>query len=123
MNYLKNLGLSFLYSLISILVLTFILTIFNYINLIKGGFFTFFLIFNLALSVFLGSFKISKESNNKGWFEGLKFGFLFILVITLFNYFILSLNPNFKYLIFSIIILICSLFGGMVGINFKKEKK
>ena len=123
MNYLKNLGFSFLYSFISILVLTFVLTFLNYVNFIKGGFFTFFLIFNLVFSVFLGSFSITRESSSNGWFEGLKFGFLFLLIITLLNYFVFSFGFNFKYLVFSIIILVSALLGGMVGINFRKEKK
>ena len=123
MNYLKNLGVSFLYSIVSLLVLIFLLTLFNYINFIDGGFFIFFMIFDLVFSVFLGSFILSRSCSDKGWFEGIKFGFIFLLFITLLNYFGFNFNFNIKYLIFSIIILVSSLFGGMVGINFKKEKK
>ena len=121
MNYLKNLGISFLYSIICLLVLVFLLTIFNYINFIDGGFFTFFMVFDLIFSVFLGSFILSRNCSDKGWFEGLKFGFIFLLFITLLDYFGFGFNFNFKYLVFSIIILISSLLGGMVGINFKKK--
>ncbi len=122
MNYLKSLGISFLYSIVSLLVLIFILTLFNYINFIDGGFFVFFMIFDLIFSVFLGAFILSRNCNDKGWFEGLKFGFIFLLIISLLNYFGFSYHFNLKYLVFSIIIIVSSLLGGMIGINFKKKK-
>ncbi len=123
MNYLKNLGISFLYSIVSLLVLIFLLTVLNYINFIDGGFFIFFMIFDLVFSVFLGSFILSKSCSDNGWFEGIKFGFIFLLFISLLDYFGFSFSFNFKYLIFSVIILVSSVLGGMIGINFKKEKK
>lgn len=122
MNYLKNLGISFLYSIGSLLILIFLLTLFNYINFIDGGFFIFFMIFDLVFSVLLGSIMLSRNCNDKGWFEGLKFGFIFLLFISLLDYFGFSFSFNFKYLIFSIIILVSSVLGGMIGINFKKKK-
>lgn len=123
MNYLKNLGISFLYSIISLLVLIFLLTFLNYINFIDGGFFIFFMIFDIVFSVFWGAFVLSRNCSDKGWFEGLKFGFVFLLFITLLNYFGFDFHFNLKYIVFSIIILVSSVLGGMVGINFKKEKK
>ncbi len=123
MNYLKNLGISFLYSVGSLLILIFLLTLFNYINFIDGGFFTFFMIFDLVFSVFLGAFVLSRNCLDKGWFEGLKFGFIFLVIISLLNYFGFNYHFNIKYIVFSIIILVSSLLGGMIGINFKKEKK
>ncbi len=123
MNYLKNFGISFLYSIISLLFLVFLLTFLNYINFIDGGFFIFFMIFDLVFSVLLGSIMLSKGCSDKGWFEGLKFGFVFLLFISLLDYFGFSFSFNFKFLFFSIIILISSVLGGMIGINFKKEKK
>lgn len=123
MSYFKNICISFVYSLFSLLILTFILTFFNYINIINGGFFTFFMIFNFVFSVFLGAFMISKKCNNNGWFEGLKFGFVFLLFISLLDYFGFSFKFNLKFLMFSVILLVSSIFGGMVGINFRKEKK
>ncbi len=122
MSYLKNLGVSFLYSVISLLLSIFFLTLFNYINFIDNGFFVFSMISDIVLSVFLGAFILSRSCNDKGWFEGLKFGFIFLLIISLLNYFIFNFHFNLKYLVFSIIIIISSLLGGMIGINFKKKK-
>lgn len=123
MNFIKNIGVSFIYSIVSLLVFTFILTFLNYINVISGGFFVFLLIFNMVFSIFLGSFMVSKKCNSNGWFEGLKFGCVFLLFVSLLDYFGFSFSFNLKFLMFSIIILVSSIFGGMVGINFRKEKK
>lgn len=123
MNYLKNICISFIYSFLSLIILTFILTFLNYINFIDGGFFVFFLIFNFVFSVFLGSFVISKKCSNNGWFEGLKFGFIFLLFVCLLDYFGFSFSFDLKFLMFSAIILVTSILGGMVGINFRNEKK
>ena len=121
MNYLKNLGISFIYSIFSLLILIFFMTVLNYFNVIKGST-VFFLVFNLIFSVFLGAFIISKKCSSNGWFEGLKFGFLFLFFVSLLDYFGFNFSFNLKYLVFSVIILITSLFGGMFGINFRKKK-
>lgn len=123
MNFIKNICISFIYSIVSLLILTFVLTLLNYFNVVNGGFFIFLLIFDMVFSVFLGSFMLSKRCNSNGWFEGLKFGFIFLLFVCLLDYFGFSFSFNLKFLMFSIIILVSSIFGGMVGINFKKEKK
>ena len=82
MNCLKKIGISCLYSFGFVLFLTFILTFFNYFDIFDGGFFTFFMIFNFVFSVFLGGFLIGKKSLKKGWLEGLKFGLVFLILVT-----------------------------------------
>ena len=115
MRCLKNIGISCLYSYGFIFVLTFILSFFNYI--------TFFMIFNLVLSVFIGGFICGKGSLKKGWLEGLKYGFVFLFILTLLNILGYSNSLSMKYFVFSCIILVSSILGGMVGIGFSKEKK
>lgn len=122
MNYLKNIGISLIYNIGCLVVLTFLLTVFNYFDIINGGLFTFFMIFNFVFSVFLGSILFGRNFLSNGWFEGLKYGFIFLCIISVFDYFLLSFHFNFKFLVFSIIILFSSVLGGMVGINFKKKK-
>ncbi|MBP3920497.1 MAG: TIGR04086 family membrane protein [Bacilli bacterium] len=123
MRALKNLGISFIYSVIFILGLTLLLTFFNYINFIKDGMFSFFMIFNLVVSIFVGGFIIGKRSTKKGWFEGLKFGIIFLVFLILINILGFNSKLSMKYLLFNIIIIISSIFGGMMGIGFRKEKK
>ena len=122
MKCLKNIGISCLYSYGFIFVLTFILSLFNYINFIDGMF-TFFMIFNLVLSVFIGGFVCGKRSLKKVWLEGLKYGFVFLFILTLLNILGYSNGLSVKYFVFSCIILVSSILGGMVGIGFSKEKK
>ena len=123
MNWLKNIGISFVISIGFILILTFVLTIFSYFDIINNGLFTFFEVFNLIVSVFIGGFFIGKKHSKKGWLEGIKFGIIFIIILFFISYFIYDISINLKYVLFNIIILVVTMFGGMVGINFRKEKK
>ena len=107
MKCLKNIGISCLYSYGFIFVLTFILSLFNYINFIDG----------------IGGFVCGKRSLKKGWLEGLKYGFVFLFILTLLNILGYSNGLSVKYFVFSCIILVSSILGGMVGIGFSKEKK
>lgn len=122
MKCIKNIGISCLYSYGFIFVFTFILTILNYINFIDGAF-TFFMIFNLVLSVFIGGFICGKRSLKKGWLEGLKYGFVFLIILSIFSFFGFSNKIGIKYFVFCSIILVSSILGGMIGIGFRKEKK
>lgn len=121
MKCLKNIGISCLYSYGFIFVLTFILSLFNYINFIDG-LFTFFMIFNLVLSVFIGGFICGKRALKNGWLEGLKYGFVFLFILTLLNILGFSNSLSLKYFVFSSIILVSSIMGGMIGIGFRHEK-
>ena len=122
MRCLKNIFISCLYSYGFIFVFTFVLTFLNYINFIDG-FFTFFMIFNLVFSVFIGAFICGKRSLKNGWLEGIKFGFVFLIILTLLNFLGFSSDISLKYFVFCIIILVSSILGGMVGISFRREKK
>jgi len=123
MKVLKNIGISIFVSFVLVLVLTFILTVFNYFDFINNGFFVFFLIFNLVVSIFVGGFIIGKKSNKKGYLEGLKFGFAMCFILFLLNYLGFEKSMNLKFVVFNLIILVCSMFGGMVGISFRSSKK
>lgn len=122
MDYFKNILFSFLYSFGFLIISVLILTFFNYFDIVDGGFFTFLLIFISCFSVFLGSFMLGKKGNNKGWLEGIKFGIIYIFFIFLLNIFVFNFKFSFKYIVFLLILLVSSIFGGMVGINLKKEK-
>jgi len=122
MKCVKNIGISCLYSYGFLFVLTFILSLLNYINFIDGTF-SFFMVFNLVISVFIGGFLCGKCSLKKGWLEGLKFGFVFLIILSIFSFFGFSNSISFKYFVFCSIILVSSILGGMIGIGFRKEKK
>lgn len=121
MSFLKNCGFGCLYSFISIFLLTFVLTFFSYIDFVNSGWFIFFMIFNLVFSIFLGGFVVGKGSRCKGFLEGIKFGVIALLIISLINFMGFQSSFDMKFVMFSFIIIVSAMLGGMVGICFKKN--
>jgi len=121
MKYLKNLGISFLYIIGVLLVLTFITTIFSYFNIFNDKITSIIKIIIPVISMFVGGFYIGKKSLKKGFLEGLKLGAIFSSILIIFNYLALDNSFKFKYLLFYIILIITSIFGSMIGINRKKQ--
>lgn len=121
MKYLKNLGMSFLYIIGFILILTFITTLFSYFNIINDKVTSIIKIIIPVISMFIGGFYIGKRSLKKGFIEGLKLGSLFSIILIIFNYLALNNSFKFKYLLFYIILITSSILGSMIGINRKKQ--
>ena len=119
MKYLKKLGISFLYIIGTILVLTLIITILSYFNLMSDKVVSIFKIIIPIISMLIGGFYIGKRSNKKGFLEGLKLGLIFSFIIVIFNYLAFNYSFKFKYLLFYIILNISSILGSMIGINRK----
>jgi len=120
MNYLKKLGISFIYIISTILILTFLITTLNYFNIISDKIISIFKILIPVISLFIGGIQIGKRSKSKGWLEGLKLGLIFSVFLLIFNFLAFSNSFKFKYLLFYLIIIICSILGSMIGINRKK---
>lgn len=121
MKYLKKLGISFLYIIGSILVLTFITTLFSYFNIMSDKITSIIKIIIPIISMLIGGFYIGKKSLKKGFLEGLKLGSIFSIILIIFNYLALDNSFKFKYLLFYIILIISSILGSMIGINRKKQ--
>lgn len=118
MQYLKNLSKGLLTTITVFIMLSLILTLLNYFNLLNHTVLTICKMIIPLLSIGIGGFISGKKMVKNGWISGLING----LIITLFI-FILSLiikDFEFKNLIFFIIIIITSTFGSMLGINAKK---
>ena len=122
MHYLKKLGFSLIYILITLLIITFIITFLNYFNIVSDKIISIFKILIPILSLFVGGFYIGKNSNNKGYLEGLKLGAIFSMFLTVFNFFIFNNSFKFKYLLFYLILMTSSILGSMIGINQRKKK-
>lgn len=114
---MKKYGICFLYSVVSIFILTLILTILNYFNVINSN--TFRLII-IIISLLTGSYILGTKSIKKGYFEGLKFGFIFLIIILLLSIF-LKEKIKINNLIYYLIILSTSMTGSMLGIQKKKK--
>lgn len=116
MNYLKKIGISTLYTISLILILTIILTIFNYFGLISTGISSIFEILIPSISFFIGGFQIGKRSKQKGWLEGIKFSGVLFLIFILLNL-ILRNNLAIRYILYYIILMSLSTLGSIIGIN------
>lgn len=117
MKYAKNLGFSLLFIIGSLLILTLLLTLFNYFNLFSNGLVSTFKIIIPIISLFAGGFFIGKKSSKKGWLEGLKLSLIFTIILILFNLLGLGNKLDLKNILYYLIIIISCMFGGMLGIN------
>ena len=115
---MKNLVVSLGYFLIIILVATFLLTIFNYFNLLSPGVISVLKLVIPVVSIFITGYRLGKKSEKKGYLEGLKIGGLVILIFFLL---VLLLDKfAWKSLLYYFILLLTSILSSMVGINRKK---
>ncbi|MBQ9011272.1 MAG: TIGR04086 family membrane protein [Bacilli bacterium] len=120
MKYLKKLSLILLITFSSILILTFLITLLNYSNILNIKITNVFKIIIPLFSLALGGYLMGKKANKKGYLEGLKLGFVFVFTILIIN--LIFFGINLKDIIFYILLIISSVFGSMFGINNKKEK-
>ncbi len=120
---LKKLGKAFLYLLGFLFVLTFLMTVLHYFHIIPYQFVTILKLVIPILSLFVSGFVLAKNSKEKGWLEGIKIGLIFLVILVLFDYLGLHKSFQWKDLIYYFILLVGSLFGGMVGINFTSKEK
>ncbi len=122
MKFLKNISNSFLYILISILILTFITTIFNYFEIFSYKTINILEIIIIIIAMFLGGYKLGQKSNKKGYIEGIKLGIIFSIFLVIFNYLAFDNPFKIKYLLFYIILIASSSLGSMIGINKKNNQ-
>lgn len=113
---LINIGV-FLASIIIYLILITTLAYFNILSYKTISVLSF--IFMCLLFVFNG-FSIGKKSEKRGYISGLFIGIINIIIILVLALIMKSL-PEFKSLIYFLILLLSSALGGMFGINFKKS--
>lgn len=97
---------------------TFILTLLNYFNLIPNKILSILKLLLPLISIFIISYKLGKQSKKNGYLEGLKIGFiiviLFIILVLLLDKFML------KSCVYYLILILSSIMGSMVGINKRK---
>ena len=120
MNFIKNVSISILYIVLCLLILTFILTLFSYFNIISDKVVSIFKIIIPIISLFIGGFFIGKKSLRKGWLEGLKLSLIFLVVLVIFEYLALNQSFDIKNILYYLILSISSIFGSMIGISKKK---
>ena len=115
MKYLKTLSLNTLYTVTFFIILSVILTTFNYFNLINYQTLAIFKIIIPILSLFFAGFKMGKNAPKNGWLEGIKISLIIILLLSVFA--IITHVFKIKILTFFVILMLSSIFGSIVRIN------
>ena len=110
-NYLK----SFIWSLGIFLSSIIILTIFNYFNILNGTILKVLELFIPLISIFIGSYKLGKTSNQKGYIEGLKYSGIWVIIFLIFN--IITKNITLIGILYLILIILIGVFASILGIN------
>ncbi len=120
MKYFKKMVKSFAFALGSILILTFLVTVLNFFDLIDGKVMMVLKVIIPLFSLALGGFIIGKNSKSRGWLEGLKLGLIFIILLALSNLIVVH-EVTYKDFIYYAILLFSAIFGSMFGINMKRS--
>ena len=121
MNYLKKLGKSLLFTFISIILLGLLLNTLYYFNIINNNIYNIMKLIIVLVVLFINALLLGKNSSKYGILEGLKLGAIFLIIIIITKV-ITKNNFDIRTLIYSIIILLTTSVGAIIGIN-KKEKK
>lgn len=111
-NYLKNIG----YSFIGILITTIIITLLNYFGILSSTPLKIISIITIILSLFIGGYLTGRKANKKGYLEGIKFGLIMIVIILILNLLIFKNEFNLINILYYISLLFSSMIGGMFGI-------
>ena len=121
MNYLKKLGKFLLIIFSSILILGLLLNTLYYFDIVNNNIYNIMKMLIVLITLFVSALFFGKSSLKYGFVEGLKLGAIFLLVMIILK---LITNSDFDIRtgIYSIIILLTTSVGAIIGIN-KKEKK
>lgn len=109
--FIKSLIISF----ISLLVLSLVITLLSYFNLLNYSYTKFLLRSTTYISIFIGSFIFGKKIKNKIILEGIKFSLLFVILFIVLNGF------SWINLLYYVSFIFCSIFGVFVSSNTKRN--
>lgn len=122
MIFLKKLGRALAISIGLLLILSFIMTILNYFNIIGPTILRILKIIIPFVSLFFGGISLGKRSNAKGYLEGIKLGLIFIILTFLFTFLAFQKSMVWNDIFIYLDILLGSIVGSMMGINMKKSE-
>ena len=122
MKFLWRYGKRLFFTIISIILLLFMVTILYYSNFINEGTYNFLKLFITLTSIFVNAIILGKSSNNsKGYMDGIMFGLLIILLILIPT--LIANKLELKLLVYYGMILGTTTLGSMFGKSTKKNKK
>ena len=122
MNYLKKIGKFTLTLLLSIMILCFLLSIFYYYDIINNNIYNIMKLIIVIATLFINAILLGKNTNKYGLVEGLKLGGIFIIIMIIIKA-IFNSNFDIRFFIYSIIILLTTSVGSIIGINKKEIRK
>jgi len=105
----------------AVIILTMVLTLLNFFNLLGTVFLNIFKILIPLIALLFGTYHIGKRTVAKGWLEGIKIGVGISVFVVLFNLLGLSRGIDVKLFVYIIIIIAISILGSMLGITRTKE--
>ena len=120
MQYLKKIGKFILFTLISIILLGLMLNALYYFDIISNNVYNIMKMVIILVILFINSLLLGKSSSKYGIVEGLKLGAIFLLFMVIIKLIIKS-PFDIRTFIYSIIILLTTSIGAVIGIN-KKTK-
>ena len=116
---MKKFIIPLLYSFGILLVLTFIITLLNYIGIISGLPLKIIKITIPIISYFIPGFMIGKNSDKKGWLSGIEIGLIITVILLIVNV-LFKTETSIMLILFYIGLTIISTLGSILGINRKK---
>jgi len=118
MNYLKSLGKIFAVIIVGLIILT----IFHYFDIFGTKIVNTIKTIIILIAMFIGGFSLAKNSLNKGWLAGIKIAAIYIALTFILQLIFWKSSFSIDILLYYLILLITSIFGGIIGINFNTKK-
>lgn len=106
------------FTLGSIVILTLIISLLNYFELLNDSVINILKIIITAISPLIGGLYIGNVSDRKGYQSGIKFGLIFSIFCLILA--IIFRMLSWSFLILAIIVIVFSMLGSMIGINNRK---
>ena len=104
-----------------VLVGTLIISTFYYFNLISDKLNTIFLYLVSITAMFSGAFLLGKQTKEKGYLSGIIYYFAWLVIMIILSLVFIKASFSVSMLIYFIVLLISSILGSSIGINYKKE--
>lgn len=121
LNQLKQMGIAFGIGLLILLLSLFLVTTLYYFNLLGSKVFSIMELLIPLLTCFISGILVGKKASNKGWLAGLEMGFVYFIFFLLFAFLGLQHKFQMTNILFYLVMVFASTFGGMIGIGYKKK--
>jgi putative membrane protein (TIGR04086 family) len=114
-----NFSITTLFLIISTFIISFILSLLHYYNVINHNFYN--ILTNIfSILIFLGSgIFLGIKSENKGWLKGLILGLFYLLITLLVHFSIIKDTLEFQSVLNMLIKFIILPIGSIIGVNLK----